>query len=136
MMINDKGLKKIISKKSIFIVEDDKSIQSLYKKFLDLYGFQVAGTANNGEEAIQKFKSFEKKPDIILMDHRMPVKDGLEATKEILSIDKSTNIIFASADKTIKDEAKKLGILGFLEKPFSLEVLIDYIKNTANQKPM
>jgi len=135
MMINDKGLRKITSNTSIFIVEDDKSIQTLYKKFLDLYGFQVTGTASNGEEAVQRFKSFEKKPDIILMDHRMPVKDGLEATKEILSIDENTNIIFASADKTIKDEAKKLGILGFLEKPFSLEVLIDYIKNTAKQKP-
>jgi FixJ family two-component response regulator len=70
------------------------------------------------------------------MDHRMPVKDGLKATKEILSIEKKANIIFASADKTIKQEALKLGILGFLEKPFSLEVLIDYIKNMATHKPI
>ncbi|TXT65042.1 MAG: Chemotaxis protein CheY [Promethearchaeota archaeon] len=119
---------------SVFIVEDDKSIQTLYKKFLDLYGFEVAGTASNGEEAVQKFKAFERKPDIILMDHRMPVKDGLKATKEILSIEQNANIIFASADKTVKQEALKLGILGFLEKPFSLEVLIEYIKNMATHK--
>ena len=61
------------------------------------------------------------------MDHRMPLKDGLAATKEILKIDKKSNIIFASADKTIKNEALSVGITGFLEKPFSLEVLIDYI---------
>ncbi|MFO7797850.1 MAG: response regulator [Promethearchaeati archaeon] len=115
-------------------MEDDRSIQTLYKKFLDLYGFNVAGTASNGEEAVQKFRSFIKKPDIILMDHRMPVKDGIEATKEILSIDSSINIIFASADKTIMDEAQKLGIISFLEKPFSLEILIDCIKNLGTQK--
>lgn len=129
-MINE-GLIRITS---IFIVEDDKSIQTLYHKFLDLYGFHVAGTASNGEEAVRKFKSFEKKPDLILMDHRMPVKDGLEATKEILSIKRNANIIFASADKTVRKEAEKLGIIGFLEKPFSLEVLMEYIKNMATQK--
>lgn len=117
-------------------MEDDRSIQTLYKKFLDLYDFNVVGTASNGEEAVQKFISFNKKPDIILMDHRMPVKDGIQATREILSIDSSINIIFASADKTIKDEAQKLGIIGFLEKPFSLEVLIDYIKNLVTKKPV
>ena len=112
---------------SIFIVEDDKSIQTLYKKYLNLYGYNVIDTANNGEEAIEKFKLFIKKPDIILMDHRMPLKDGLTATKEILKIDNNSNIIFASADRSIKKEALSVGITGFLEKPFSLEILIEYI---------
>ncbi|MBY9005343.1 MAG: response regulator [Candidatus Lokiarchaeota archaeon] len=112
---------------SIFIVEDDKSIQTLYKKYLKLYGYNVLDTANNGEEAIEKFKLFNKKPDIILMDHRMPLKDGLTATKEILELDTKSNIIFASADKKIKNEALSMGITGFLEKPFSLEILIEYI---------
>jgi two-component system chemotaxis response regulator CheY len=92
---------------SIFIVEDDKSIQILYKKFLDLYGFLIIGTANNGEEAVEMYRNFPNKPDIILMDHRMPVKDGLEATKEIMDLNGNTTIIFASADKSIKQEAFK-----------------------------
>ncbi|TFF87775.1 MAG: response regulator [Promethearchaeota archaeon] len=116
---------------SVFIVEDDKSIQILYKKFLDLYGFHVVGTASNGEEAVEMYKKFSPKPDIILMDHRMPIKDGLEATKEIMNLNNKNNktsIIFASADKSIKDKALRLGIGGFLDKPFSLEKLIDQIK--------
>jgi len=120
---------------SIFIVEDDISIQTLYKKYLNLYGYRVIDTANNGEEAIAKFKLFHKKPDIIIMDHRMPLKDGLATTKEILKIDNKSNIIFASADKTIKKEALSVGISGFLEKPFSLEILVEHINKviTKNQ---
>ncbi|MBD3197911.1 MAG: response regulator [Candidatus Lokiarchaeota archaeon] len=118
----------------VFIVEDDKSIQTLYKKFLNLYGFDVIDTASNGEEAVEKFKNFEIKPDIILMDHRMPVKDGIQATREILELKKNCNIIFASADKTIKEQALSMGILGFLEKPFSLEKLISQIKRSIPQE--
>jgi two-component system chemotaxis response regulator CheY len=120
---------------TVFIVEDDKSIQILYKKFLDLYGFHVVGTASNGEEAVEMYKNFSHKPDIILMDHRMPIKDGLEATKEIMNLNNNcikTVIIFASADKSVKDEALKLGIGSFLDKPFSLEKLIDQIKKMEN----
>lgn len=117
---------------TVFIVEDDKSIQTLYKKFLNLHGFEVIGTANNGEEAVSKFKNFSRKPDIILMDHRMPVKDGIEATKEILKLNNKVNVLFASADKTIKEEALSLGIIGFLDKPFSLDKLVNKIKRTLS----
>jgi DNA-binding NtrC family response regulator len=112
---------------SIFIVEDDRSILTLYEKFLKLQGFNVVGTANNGAEAVEKFKRFELKPDLILMDHRMPIKNGLEASKEILDITPTCHIIFASADKTIKEKALSLGVYGFLEKPFSLESLVEYL---------
>ena len=118
---------------SLFIVEDDISIQNLYIKYLKLFGFEVIDSANNGEEAIKKFKLFKNKPDLILMDHRMPVKDGIETTKELLKMDNNIKIIFASADKTIKKQALSLGIIGFLEKPFSLKELVEYIKNLSNK---
>ncbi|MHA1658859.1 MAG: response regulator [Promethearchaeota archaeon] len=118
----------------MFIVEDDKSIQLLYEKFLTLSGFQVIGTANNGEEGVHMFNSFSEKPDIILMDHRMPIKNGIEATKEIFQIANSVKIIFVSADKTIKQEALSLGIAGFLEKPFSLNNLVVKINDVLSSQ--
>ncbi|MBN1217135.1 MAG: response regulator [Candidatus Lokiarchaeota archaeon] len=120
--------------RSVFIVEDDKSIQLLYQKYLNLYGYVVLDIANNGIEAIDKFKLFIKKPDIIIMDHRMPLKDGLSATKEILRLDKKSNIIFASADRSIKNEALSIGIKGFLEKPFNLDNLIKHINKTIKKE--
>ncbi len=113
---------------SVFIVEDDKSIQMLYRKILDLVGFSVIGLANNGAEAVEMYKSMNEKPDIILMDHRMPVKNGLEATKEILKICAVQKIIFASADKTIREEALAIGSMGFIDKPFSFDRLVKKIK--------
>ena len=118
--------------KSVFIVEDDKSIQMLYQKILKLVGFQVIGIANNGDEAISMFRLFNDKPEIIIMDHRMPVKNGIEATKEILLIDRTVKIIFASADKSVRDEALAIGSVGFIDKPFSLDRLVKKIKEVSN----
>jgi FixJ family two-component response regulator len=58
----------------------------------------------------------------------MPLKDGIETTKEILTLNSNTKIIFASADYTIKDLAKRAGAVDFLEKPFDFSNLFDMIK--------
>ena len=81
------------------------------------------------------YKDFSTKPDIILMDHRMPIKNGLEASKEILEMDGHPKIIFASADKSIREEALSLGILSFKDKPFTLQRLINNIKKAINLIP-
>ncbi|MBY8982699.1 MAG: response regulator [Candidatus Lokiarchaeota archaeon] len=118
----------------IFIVEDDFSLQRLYELMLTNYGFEVIGKANNGEEALKMYKEFNDKPEIILMDHRMPIKNGIETTREIIKLNYDTIIIFASADKTVKDEALSIGASRFLSKPFSYEELIDEIKDCLNLK--
>ena len=116
----------------IFVVEDEPSIQLLYKKILTLKGFELAGIANDGEEAVSMFKSFSKKPEIILMDHRMPTKNGIEASKEILQINGDTKIIFLSADDSIKEEALSIGAFSFRNKPFTIKQLIDEINRAYN----
>jgi two-component system chemotaxis response regulator CheY len=76
------------------------------------------------------FKNFIEKPDVILMDHRMPIKNGIEASKEIMenSIAAKPKIIFASADKTVKEEAISIGVQSFKEKPFTLNNLFSNIE--------
>ena len=69
------------------------------------------------------FRSFKEKPDIIILDYRMPIKNGIDALKEILQIDNNSRIIFASADKTIKEEVYSYGAIEFLDKPFTVEPL-------------
>lgn len=115
---------------TIFIVEDDGDLQKLYKIFLELFGLEVIGIASNGEEAVNMFKSFDEKPDIILMDHRMPIKNGLEATKEIIQIDKSAKILFVSADRSVKDKALSLGAINFECKPIKHQKLVNIIKKS------
>lgn len=91
---------------------------------LTFSGFEIIGMAKNGEEAVQMYKNFPKKPDVIIMDHRMPIKSGIEASKEILEIDKDAKIIFASADKAIEEWARSIGAICFICKPFSNKKLI------------
>ena len=61
----------------------------------------------------------------------MPIKNGIEATQEILQIDGNTKIIFTSADERIKEEALALGAYCFLDKPFDIEDLITCIKKAS-----
>ncbi len=91
-------------------------------------GYRVIGEAKNGQEAVSLFNSFPKKPDIVLMDYRMPIKNGIEATKQILKINDKSKIIFTSADNSIKQEALSIGARSFLDKPYSVTDLITEIK--------
>ncbi len=102
------------------------------KELLILNGFEIAGVANNGEKAVSMFKSFSEKPKVILMDHRMPIKNGIEASKEILEIDKKTKIIFLSADSTVEGDAISLGVKKFVKKPFLTKQLIREITNVLS----
>ena len=121
---------------NILIVEDDHSLRLLYEKALSLNGYNVIGSAKDGEEAVKLYKDFNNKPDVILMDHRMPIKNGIEATNEILAISSEIKpkIIFASADKTIKETALSIGAISFKDKPFTLDKLFKNINKALNME--
>jgi two-component system response regulator (stage 0 sporulation protein A) len=118
---------------SIFLIDDDSSIVTLFDKFLTILGHQIVAKAYNGEEAVRIFHEFQNYPDLVLMDHRMPKKDGLTAAKEILRINNKTKIIFFSADYSIKERALALGAKYFLEKPFQLDKLSNVIKKIISE---
>ncbi len=114
---------------SVFIVEDDVFILRLYEIFLRSSKFSVIGKAKNGDEAVASYKLMSTKPDLIIMDNRMPVKSGIEALKEILEIDSQAKIMIVSADRSIEKIAKSVGAVAFMEKPFSLKILVENINN-------
>ncbi len=112
---------------TLFIVDDNLVLLGLYEKYFKLKGFQIIGTANNGDKAVKMFAPFHEKPDIVLMDQNMPIKSGLEAVKEILKIDNQSKIIFISAEKNISSKVLSLGV-SFIHKPFTFEKLLKKIK--------
>ena len=115
-------------------MDDDLSTLELYKKYLSLNNFNVVGSAKDGKEAVYKYQNFIIKPDFIIMDYHMPIKNGIEATKDILKIESSVKIIFVSGDITIKEKALTIGAVSFIEKPTNFRILINEIKNCLNQK--
>jgi two-component system chemotaxis response regulator CheY len=116
---------------SVLIVDDELFIVELYRDILQLRGYRVVGTAFDGEEALKKYGSIQEKPDIIIMDHRMPIMNGVDATKEIMKINPRQKVIFVSADVLVEKEAREAGAVEFLPKPFRMDDLIEKMERTA-----
>jgi len=118
-----------VAAKKVFVVEDETDLLDLYIEILELEGHEVLCSARNGEDAVESFRNMQERPDVILMDHRMPIKNGLEAAKEILSIDPGAKVIFASADQSVEEDAKNIGAVRFMKKPFDIASLLDSIES-------
>lgn len=112
----------------IAIVEDEKNLVDVYKRIFKKKNIIVRFIAFDGREAIQKYIESTPKPHVVLMDYRLPIINGLDATKEILKFDSDAKIIFLSADIIVKAEALKAGAIAFLKKPVSLNEMIDTVE--------
>lgn len=111
----------------IFVVDDELYIQSLFSDILERAGHEVIDRAFNGEEAVLKYGMLSPPPDLTLMDHRMPMKNGMDAAREILQMDPAAAVLVISADHSVGEMAKGSGVAGFMEKPFDMVALLKTI---------
>ncbi len=120
------------SKLNILIVEDVEINREYEQEMLNNFFSISCDTANNGEEAVVKAK--ENDYDAILMDMRMPVMDGLDATRAIRLFDTTTPIICMSANvyKEDKIAAQESGMNDFIEKPLSKKDIEDKLLKLVN----
>ncbi|MFX0086321.1 MAG: response regulator [Candidatus Hodarchaeota archaeon] len=121
----------------ILLVDDERDLLLIYTKLLQMEGHDVIDSASNGKEAIEKFANLPIKPDIIVMDYRMPVLDGLVAMKEILKRTPDAKVLFVSAEKRVEKDALEAGAIGFFTKPTSIRTLlteIDRIQKLQTEK--
>ncbi len=108
----------------VIVVDDEEFIRDLYRNVFESRGFTVF-SAPNGEEAVKLLRTMKFKPDAVIMDHRMPGKDGIETTRELLKIDPWVPIIFSSADESAREKALEAGAVSFWSKPFPVSLLVD-----------
>lgn len=106
------------NKHLILVVDDELSVRTVLKALLKREGYEVE-TAADGEEAIDKVKSLQ--PAMVIMDIRMPNKDGMEAFREIREIDKNIHVLMMTAFAAVETavEAMKLGAFDYIIKPFN-----------------
>ncbi len=116
-----KNLKKII------IADDSEFMRKTLKDLLEENGCSVIAEAADGVELINILKT--KKPEIIILDVKMPVMDGIEALKLIKVDYPDIKIIMCSAvdDVDAKNQAFHLGAVGYVVKPFIPETIIGWV---------
>jgi two-component system response regulator NreC len=117
----------------VLVVDDDELIQAAFSLLVESFeGVELAGMASTGQEALEQ--ALLLKPDLILMDLRMPVMDGFEATRQIKAVLKDIKIVAL----TSLDEAHQItraiqeGMDGFLLKKASLRELRTAITTVAS----
>lgn len=119
---------------TILLVDDEKSIRDLLPKVIPFkeHGFTVAATAVNGQEALAVLPKVQ--PDLILLDIRMPIMDGLAFLKELrASAYKDTQVVMLSgySDFTYAKEAMRYGVKAYLNKPIDEEELYPILADVA-----
>ena len=117
--------------KRILIVDDAAFMRMMIKDILEKNGFEVAGEAENGSIAVEKYK--ELKPDLVLMDITMPEMDGITALKNIRAADSSSKVVMCSAmgQQNMVIEAIQSGARDFIVKPFQPDRVVEAVKKAV-----
>ncbi|KGK97985.1 chemotaxis protein CheY [Methanococcoides methylutens] len=115
----------------VLIVDDTAFMRKLLKNILFGAGFDIAGEAENGNQAVEMYK--ELNPDVVTMDIVMPDMNGIDALKQIKSFDKGAKVVMCTAigqEKIVKT-AIKLGAKGYIIKPFQAPKVLEEIKKVT-----
>lgn len=114
--------------KKILIVDDAAFMRMMIKDILTKNGYEVAGEAENGVKAIEKYR--EVLPDLVIMDITMPELDGIQAVKEIKKINYDSKIIMCSAmgQQAMVIESIQAGARDFIVKPFQADRVVEAVK--------
>lgn len=117
--------------KNILICDDAAFMRMMIKDILSKNGYNVAGEAENGAKAVDKYN--ELKPDLVLMDITMPEMDGIQALKKIKETDPSALVIMCSAmgQQAMVIESIQAGAKDFIVKPFQADRVIEAVKKVV-----
>jgi len=118
---------------TILSIEDDDFVRDIIVAFLEDVGFNVL-QAINGREGLEVFR--KEKPDLVLMDLRMPEMDGLEVLKNVTAESPDTPAIVVSGMGTIGDaiHALKLGAWDYISKPIHDMAVLEHGINKALER--
>ena len=118
---------------SVAVIDDEPITRMDIAGMLKDLGYSVAGEAGDGFDAVALCRA--KHPDVVLMDVKMPVFDGLSASKVILDEDLAGSVVLLTAfsDEEIVEKASRIGVSGYLVKPVEQQRLRPVIEVAVAQ---
>lgn len=116
----------------ILIVDDAAFMRMMIKDILVKNGYEVVGEAQDGSQAVEKYKELE--PDLVTMDITMPEMDGITALKEIKQINPNATVIMCSAmgQQAMVIDAIQAGAKDFIVKPFQADRVLEAIQKAIS----
>ena len=117
--------------KNILVCDDAAFMRMMIKDILTKNGYNVAGEAENGLKAVEKYN--ELKPDLVLMDITMPEMDGIQALKKTKEGDPGATVIMCSAmgQQAMVIESIQSGAKDFIVKPFQADRVLEAVKKVV-----
>ena len=114
--------------KRVLIVDDAVVMRMMIKGILNKNGYEVVGEAQNGLEAVEKYRSLV--PDLVTMDMVMPEMDGIAAVKQIVADHPDARIIMCTSmgQQALVVEAIQAGAKSFITKPFQPPKILETIQ--------
>lgn len=111
----------------ILVIDDEQGIRDLLHTLLSRKGYDVV-VAENGRKGLDLYR--RERPDVIVLDLKMPVMDGLAVLQEVRKINPSQPVIILTGAATpeMEQQVRALGVSEFVEKEFSLHLLGDSLK--------
>jgi len=111
-------------KRTVVVVDDEPITRLDLEQILEEMGFSVAGSAADGFDAVELCR--RHRPDVVLMDIKMPVFDGMTAAETIINEELSGCVVMLSAfrDRELIDRASRIGVTGYLVKPVNERMLL------------
>ena len=132
MPINDKppeGIKPEGTPYRVLVVDDSMFIAKQLGQIFSSEGFEVAGTAADGAQGVELYKSLHPNVDLVTMDITMPVMDGVSALEKILEFDKDACVIMVSAlgKEDVVKKSLLLGAKSYIVKPLDRKKVLERV---------
>jgi CheY-like chemotaxis protein len=111
----------------ILVIDDEPSIRDLLDRLLRRKGYDVV-LAESGRKGLELFR--RERPDVIVLDLKMPEMDGLTVLRQIRSLNRSQPVIVLTGSRTaeMEQQVRTLGVTEYIAKGFSLHLLGDALK--------
>jgi len=137
--INDKppeGTKPEGGAYRVLVVDDSMFIAKQLGQIFSSEGFEVAGTAADGAQGVEKYKQLHPNVDLVTMDITMPIMDGVSALEKILEFDKNACVIMVSAlgKEDVVKKSLLMGAKSYIVKPLDRKKVLERVISVLKQR--